>query len=381
MAGRTRLPLWVMLSVVLVVALTCIVRKDKGGNMKSETTADFTARREFEIIRGFLIADSKYNIVPLPTGLDPENVLNFVRAELITSGSTQKLQKLSELTIFYNPKNLTADFLTFLMENEKNKGNCDLSLICIITLTWIAEDQDLLQAQNYFQKLLQRSIFPDNRHMILQTCNALNSQQALAQVKTWLNMQTNQIDRKIEELKGQSTTTDIRRLEEKKKALESFLKNDVGKLEAYINERIAIETINDSSERLKKITLFYLHDFSEQWYWAAMKLVRQAGQTEEAKQAVALEFLKLSQAYAIDDKRYKQLEAQYNEDDDAQYDDTELVELHSAILKRTRCLRAAEFFGATLDTGISTWLSKQEDMGTDPLGLRPNWKYPGFAEE
>lgn len=376
MVGRVRLSLWVMLLVFLVVSITCVVRKDKGDNMKSETTADFASSREIEIIRGFLIADSKYDIVPVPTGLDPKNVLNVVRKELIASGSTQKLQKLSELTIFYNLKNLSADFLTFLIENEKNKGNCDLSLICIITLVWIAEDQDLLQAQNYFQKLLQRTIFPDNRHMILQTCNALNSQQALSQVKAWLHSQTNQIDRKIEELKGQSTTTDIRRFEEKKKAIESFLKNDVGKLEAYINERIAIETVNDSSERLKKITLFYLHDFSEQWYWAAMKLIRQAGQSDEARQAVALGFLKLSQAYVIDDKRYEQLEAQYDEDDDAQYDDTELVELHSAILKRTRCLRAAEFFGDDLNDENSAWLSRQEDMGTDPLALRPDWKYP-----
>lgn len=381
MVGRARLSLWVMLSVVLVVAITCVVRKDKGDNMKSETTADFASSRDIEIIRAFLHADSKYYVVPLPTGLDPKNVLNVIRSELSSCQSMRELRKLSGLAIFYNQKDLAPDFLTFLRENERLNANLDLSFVSIITLAWIAEGEQLLQTQIHFQKLLHRASFPNNRRMVLWTCDALGSQEAITQVKTWLNEQANAINRKIDDLKSQSTPENVRPLEEKRDWINRFLKNEMQDLEDLIRERTAVEGVEESATRLAQLARLYLNDIKEQSYWAAMKLIREAHQSEQAKQAVASAFLKLSQTYVIDDKQFEQMEAQYNEDDEAQYEDAELAELHKAVLNRARCLRAADFFGATLDTGKSTWLSKQEDVGTDPLALRPNWKYPGFAEE
>ncbi len=381
MLGRNRLWLWVTISLVLVLVITWIARKDEGGNMKSTTPADYAANREIEIVRGFLRADSKHHLVPLPTGLDPKNVLTVVRSKLINSRSIQELRKLSELTIFYNQKDLAQNFLTFLQENEKLNGNLDLSFVCVITLAWIAEEEQLLQTQTHFQKLLHKAEFPENRTRVLQTCDAFSSKEAAAQVKAWLNEQANAINRKIDEFRRQSTLENIGSLEEKRDWINRFIRNEIQDIEDLIRQRAAMEAAEESGTKLSQFAKLYLNDIVEQSYWAAMKLIREADKSEQTRQVIASEFLKLSQTYVIDDKQFEQMEAQYDEDDEAQYEDAELAELHKAVLNRARCLRAAEFFGATLDTGKSTWLSKQEDVGTDPLALRPNWKYPGFAEE
>lgn len=346
--------------------------------MESKTTADSSASRDTKVIDAFLRADAKYHIVPVPTGVDRQNVLEIVKSKLPGCRATPQLRKLSELAIFHNLKDLTPDFLAVLRENERLPGDIDLSFVCIITLGWIAEGEQAGQTESHFRNVLERAVFPQDRVMVLGACDALGKSEALARARGWLERQADAISRKIDQQKATSTPGDLKRLEKRRETVHRFLKNQMRALEDLVAERDAVEAAREDGTMLGKLTALYLDDTRERWYWAAMKLVREADQSEQAGQAVAAELLTLSQKYVIDDRKFEQMAAQYDEDDEAQYEDSELAELHMAILTRARCLRAAEFFGCTLDPDKSAWLAKQEDAGTDPLALRPDWEYPVF---
>ena len=160
-----------------------------------------------------------------------------------------------------------------------------------------------------------------------------------------------------------------------------MVNEEMKQLEQIFQERARLHSLAKLEEKISALTKLYMGNGEEQKYWSAIRLVRIAEDNEGVKKQIGSQFLGLSQTYAVDEPRYEELEEKYEEDSEAKLDDVEYARLYGAVLKRERCLYAAEFFEGTLDSTQSTWLKKQDDDGTNLLALRPEWKYPVSGEE
>ncbi|MGB2806551.1 MAG: hypothetical protein WBC22_02335 [Sedimentisphaerales bacterium] len=378
MAGKIIL-FTIFLSVFIVGETGCVTKQGKGDSMNSEMV-NLYIKQDIEKIKGFISADPKDSPSPIPTDLHHENVLAFLRTNMTLLPSAKELDKYCQLAVFYNLKGLEKEFFLILRENEKIKGITRISEISITALLWISPDQ-LQQIQPLYQNMLGRANFPDDSKVVLQTGRALDSPDAVAGIKNWFRGKSDALDKQIKHLENQPVQGNIEELKGHQRLLNNYVNNEVKELEADIQKRASILSIKEQKQLICSLVNMYMGDNEEQKYWSAIKLIRIAEDNEEIQKQIASQFLNLSQAYSVDELRYEELGKKYEENSEAKLDDIEYARLYGAVLKRERCLYAAEFFKGTLDSTQSTWLKKQDDDGTNLLALRPNWKYPVSGEE
>ena len=378
MAGKIIL-FTIFLSVFIIGEIGCVTKQDKGDSMNSETV-NLYKKQDIEKIKGFISADPKDNPSPIPTDLNHENVLTFLRTNMTLLPSAKELDKYCQLAVFYNLKELEKEFFAILRENEKIKGITRISEISITALLWISPEQ-LQQIQPLYQNMLGRANFPDDSKVVLQSGRALDSPDAVAGIKNWFREKSDALDKQIKHLENQPVQGNIEELKGHQRLLNNYVNNEVKELEKIIQERGKLHSLPRTEEKISALTKLYMGNNEEQKYWSAIKLIRIAEDNEEIQKQIASQFLNLSQTYTVDELRYEELEKKYQENSEGKLDDIEYARLYGAVLKRERCLYAAEFFKGTLDSTQSTWLKKQDDDGTNLLALRPDWKYPVSSEE
>jgi hypothetical protein len=349
--------------------------------MNSGTENTVLSDMEMNKIKGFFAADAKYDASPIPTTLPREQVLAFTRSKLAHFPSREEVNKISELVIFYNLKETEEAFLKLFQNNMRDRGNLKIACTCIITLAWISETEQQQQLLLNYKNLLQRLSFPEGSANVLRVCNALSSPQAVDMVKSWLQIQANTLEQQIQKPENQQNPGKLSMLKGRQKQIGNIMNDEMKELEQIIQERSRLHSIPRPEEKISPLATLYMGNNEEQKYWSAIKLIRITEDNEEIQKQIASQFLNLSQTYAVDELRYEELGKKYEENSEAKLDDIEYARLYGAVMKRERCLYAAEFFKGTLDSTQSTWLKKQDDDGTNLLALRPDWKYPVSSEE
>lgn len=381
--------------LILCIGLTLIsimikaeeINMNKKSTVGSKKIVNHEREKEIRIIKGYLYTDSKYNANPIPTKLDRSIVLEVVKSELSTFkpsiNSYRKFKHLSPLTIFYNLKELAGDYFNILKKNigiktNEDKAYRDPSYDCIITLAWITKHRDKKQIYQYFKDFLKKySFFETTWKLVPDLCNALDSKKAIITVKKALKKEIKDLNKKIKESKKKSDIKSCKRLEEKLRYANGFIRDNLKTIEGFIKERDSVRSENNIGKKIRILISMYLTSY-EQYYWTAIMLIRESDKLPSIKNDIVLEFRKQLNNYAVDEERYKELESKYDENDEAQYDDIELARLHSNILKRTVCFHAIAYFEGKLNSEETNWLKKQEDNGTILLALRIDWKYQGF---
>ena len=381
MPGKIRIGTLFALGL-LVAAGCCESNIRKGDQMNSDTENTVLSEMDTNKLNGFFAADPKYNPSPIPTTLPIEAVRTYIKPKLALYPSGLELNKFSQLTVFYNLNELEEAFFERMQKNKELSRDKHVSAACIITLLWISQEpQRMQQLLSEYKILLQKLSFPDDIELAIRVCNAFSSQQTLDLLKSALQIQSGTLKQQIQTIENQSNDGQREMLQSQLEQIQDLLNNEIAELEQNIQERDKIQSLTKPEEQIPPMVKLYMGNNENQKDWSGIKLLRIAESDEQNKSFIASQFLNLSQTYVVDELRYEELEKKYQENSEGKLDDIEYARLYGAVLKRQRCLYAAEFFKSTLDSTQSTWLKKQDDDGTNLLALRPDWKYPVSGEE
>lgn len=296
-------------------------------------------------LEGYLHADTKYNVVPVPTPVARATALDFVTRELARPKQGGELAALARLAIFYDLHETAEGFLALTKPGLPEEGDVPRMAAALTAVAWLGDDAAFAEAAARFSKLALRADLDLHRATLLDAADAFGPRLGSAPLRAAVSAAIARIQAEQNALKPEEANP--RRLdvfENRRARLEEFDRFELGHLDRANTLREAISALPEA-ERLKRLAALYLRDAPDATErlagWAALKLIRLP---EPARSAA--EFVRLA---AIDDK---------NE------------------VRRARALRAAEFFGQRLPVPQEVWLASHADGGTDPLALRPHWKYP-----
>ncbi|MCK5269836.1 MAG: hypothetical protein KAJ46_03590 [Sedimentisphaerales bacterium] len=351
-----------------LLTLSCFM-KDKGVFVSPETT-NICNPDDAGIIKEYLRADEKYHMVPVPTKLDQTTVLILTKQELNDVPSQARAGKISRLAVFYDLKKLLPDFERFLREQEKDVREIYCEAWSVIALAQIGQDQNQT-AHNYYPILLKRADFQKYHRLMFVVCDALNTEQAMAQFRSWISQYVQALNEKI---KYENNPVKKDQLDIDLANIQDFSAIDVSDLTEAVEMRQKVLQMPDLSPRIKKLTEFYMDDDDLLNEWAAIKLTREAQAQKEAVDLIKHELRIMAELYKplaekslpADDEETEVVEEEMSDEQDM---------IREASLKMARCLRAAVYFGSELTQDQTVWLKRQFDYGVDPLALRPNWNY------
>ncbi|MCP4248189.1 MAG: hypothetical protein GY778_14180 [bacterium] len=308
-------------------------------------------------IAHFLGATAKYALAPVPTPLDRAAAADYIQEHLDKDLPIKQTRRLVRLAIFYGLGDTAEDFSGLLTRTELEAEDYRRSAQALVALAWIGDPQQRNQAQQYFHRMLKRAEVPRDVAEMERVCDAFGTPKDVAQLKEWVKAEADKQRDALAEHEQNKEDDQAEIVGNRLASLEEYLLIDVPRLEQANATRSEVEALT-GPPRIQRLTELYVDVLAKSTerlsFWAAMKLLRLAGQGPSGQGAIAARFEKLAEEY----------------DRKGQAGGQRIVDLY-----RARCLRAKEFFGEALDQKQRDWLDKQEDAGADPLALRPDWMY------
>ena len=304
-------------------------------------------------LEAYAHADSKYNLLPIPTPIPKGVALAFVTRELPHVHGVDGTVQLSRLAVFYDLRETAGGFLALLKLGEPEPHDFLRSAAALSAVGWLGDADQFAKAAAYFSALAKRADLELHQGALLDTAYALGPRLGSEPLRQAVGA----VIADLEATHRQQTQqgAGVRQLD--------ILENRVARLQEFSKFELAAldkanalcKTIDDLPPRtqIARLAELYLGDAPESTSrlgdWAAIRLLR-----IDSRPEIAAEFMALSKRYEkANPERQKELDA-----------------------SRARTLRAAGFFGAHLADPQRHWLAEREDAGADPLALRPDWKYP-----
>jgi len=311
---------------------------------------------ESERLAGYLAANTKYNVVPLPAIEDRAEAVRFVREHLTSTQSLGNLRKLSRLAVFYQLRETSGGFEKLLTGKEEDATSVSKAAVALVTLAWIGNEAQVAHAQEYFQQLQNGADIEAQRQPMLEVCRALGSPAAIAQHRQWLTTHVQAAQRQLADAEREHRSRQVSGLRNEVDELEEYLGGDVARAESEIALRQRVLQLSPT-EQISRLARLYLETEDDATpalaYWAGMTLQRVSSRTPDLRAHIARTFV----------ERAREHEKPADPGDE-EYE-----------LLRAKALRAAQLFGASLDTQQLTWLHTQRDTGSDLLAWRPQWRY------
>lgn len=303
----------------------------------------------------YLKADSKYEIVPIPTPVDLKAATEFVKNKLKDRLDLEKMSKLARLAILHDLRETAPDFMSVLKNKEEKAADYQRSAWALIALAWIGSPDQLKSSQTYLHELQSRADVLGNRQIMLEATEAFGPAEGTEKHRSWVQEEIGRRKSLMSQYKAQNKQNEARGVQIQIDELEEHLNVRV----AAVNRSNAIRSLvlgSPIDPRISRLAALYLGTepatpaLSQ---WAAFTLVRVAMQDNANAARIAAQFATVAKQHQRPDSK-----------ENAQFR-----------LIRARCLRAVEFFGQTLSNEDRQWLVTQDDPGTDLLALRPNWSY------
>jgi|GEM_PF-2745884 len=309
-----------------------------------------------DILKQYLMTSTKYHPVPVPARVDRSEAVTFVQERAKAPISKQMLGKLSRLAIFHELTETTEQFVDFLNKRETEPDDYARTATAVTTIAWLGDDKQVANAQRYFQNTLLRSDAQESRDVMLGACDALGAREGTKNVRAWLQKEVARLDEKQQANPTPETRETLARTRE-------FLKFQVPQVDNANEQREKFRQQKSEQLQVQQLVSCYLReakvDAPSLEYWAAIMLVHLGRRGRGFAVLSAEEFGKVAQRSRRKDRKL-QPEIDF---------------------KRARSLRAADFFGGTLEDEDQEWLAEQEDHGVDIIALRPNWQYGGGLEQ
>jgi hypothetical protein len=362
-----------LLSLILAIGLlgpACREREEEK-TMAHETDTQGGARIDPRI-EAYLNVETKYHIAPPPSGLPRPTVQAALEARVQPAAAPDVLRQLVALALFYDARAAAPAFAALVSGAEESPLDLQRAATALVALGWLArEGEGRQRAEAAFRGLLEGARTPEPREVLLPACDALSPGPALPAFQRWLATRIAALDDAIAAAKKQGKELPDEQL--LRDACQEFLAGPVERLATAAARRQEVNGLPSDAERIASLAALYLGDIRELNRWAGYRLIQIATANADLGRQAAGAFLTLAEslpAPAGEDA------AAAPADTDADPEPDEAAEdRREAALRRARCLRAAQFFGASLGKEQAEWLKAEEDAGTDLLALRPDWKY------
>ena len=365
MAGSPRRSL--LLSLILATALFGPACREEEKTMAHETDTQGAARIDPRI-EAYLKVETKYAIAPPPSGLAKATVQSALEARVTPAAGPATLKQLVALALYYDARAAAPAFAGLLTGREESPADQLRAATALAALGWLTPDAEGRErAQTAFAGLLERARTPEPREILLPACDALSPGAALGAFQRWLGARIAELDDAIAAAKKQGK--ELRDEQLLRDSCQEFLAGPVKRLAAATAKRQELNGLASDAARLAPLVELYLGEITELNEWAGYRLIQIAGQDAEARKGAAAAFLALAEKLPTPPPEAAAAPADDEEEDEA------VADRREAAMRRARCLRAAQFFGAGLGQEQTAWLAAEEDAGTDLLALRPDWKY------
>jgi hypothetical protein len=305
-------------------------------------------------LTSYLVADSKYVVVPIPTPIEPGVATQFVNNHTTDRLTPEKMSKLARLVILHDLRDTAPTFMALLKNTERQRADYHRSAWALIALAWIGSQEQRKFSQSYLHQLQARANIWENRLVMLDATEAFGPTEGTESHRSW-------VAEEIGRLKSLMNQYQV----QKKQSESRGIQNQVDELEEHLNIRVAaVDRSNairslvlglPTDERISRLVALYLGTEPATpalSSWAAFTLARVAKQDANAE--------RMATQCSIVAKQHEGPESERN----AQF-----------ALVRARSLRAVKFLGQKLSNSDQQWLKTQEDPGTDMLALRPHWIY------
>lgn len=307
---------------------------------------------------GYMHANLKLEIAPVPTPVQRAESVRYVNWKAGEPLSRHGLIQLARFAAFHGLTETAPAFEALLKGDEREPDEAKRSALVLIGLAEIGDDDQRRAAQQYFHAMLDRIPALTITAEMERVADAFGPKEGVAALRDWVDREIKIQQSLLEEYTraraggelAEHTASRIATLEEFKAVrlprIEAANKVREKILAAPFEARVIplcdyyVDVLNVSTEELS--------------WWSALRLMRMAESDAKIKPRITAQFLKLAERY--EKKSDPGFEQVY-------------------LLCRTRCLRAAVFFGHELDAETRAWLDGLEDAGVDALALRPDWEY------
>lgn len=311
---------------------------------------------ESELLAGYLAANAKYRVVPVPAIENRAEAVRFVREHLTAAQSLGNLRKLSLLAVFYQLNETSSSFDQLLTGKKEEVTDVSKAAVVLITLAWIGSETQITHAQEYFKELEDRADIEGQRQIMLEVCQALGSPAVIAQHRQWVVSHMQATQRELAQAETEHRERRVNGLRNELDELEEYLGSDVARTENEVVLRKGISQLRPA-EQISRLTRLYLGTEDDATpalsHWAGMTLLRLASRTPELRAQIG--------------RMFSQRATEHEKPADPGDEEFELI--------RAKALRAAQLFGASLDAQELKWLHTQPDTGADLLAWRPQWQY------
>lgn len=366
MAGSPRrriLPL-----LILAVVLTGSACRAKETSMAHETDTQGAARIDPRI-EAYLKVETKYHIAPPPSGLAPQAVQAALEARVTPAAGPATLKQLAALALYYDARAAAPAFAGLLTGREESAADQQRAATVLVALGWLADAAGRERAQAAYAGLLERARTAEPRAILLPAADALTPGAALGATQRWLAARVAELEDAIAAAKKQGKEAPDEAL--LRDACQEFLAGPLERLAKAAATRQELNALPADGQRISPLAELYLGEISELNEWAGYRLIQIAARDAESRKAAAAACLALAAKLPVPPPA-----AAEDADADADEDEDEAEgDRREAALRLARCLRAAQFFGATLGKEQADWLKGETDAGTDLLALRPDWRY------
>lgn len=307
---------------------------------------------------GFVHANLKLDIAPVPTPVQRAEAVRYVNWKATEPLSRHGLTQLARFAAFHGLTETAPAFEALLKGDEREPDEAKRAGLVLIALAEIGDDEQRRAAQQYFHALLDRVPALTITSEMERVADAFGPKEGVAALKRWVDREIKIQNSLLEEYTraragGELSEQTLGRI----RALEEFKAVRLPRVEAAnkVREKILAAPLDARIIPLVDYYVDVLNVSTEELsWWAALRLMRMAEADAAFKPRIAGQFLKLAERY--EKKHEPGFEQVY-------------------LLCRTRCLRAAVYFGHELDAETRAWLDKLEDAGVDALALRPDWEY------
>lgn len=301
----------------------------------------------------YLNADSKYQVVPIPSPIDLTTAIKFVNDHVSERLSPEKMSKLARLAIFYDLKTTAPAFIALLKNTEKKTADYHRSAWALIALAWIGSADQLRTSQSYLHQLQERANVWESRLIMLEATEAFGPAEGTDKHRSWVLKEIERLKSQMNQYQAQNKSNEAQGVQNQIDELEEHLTLRVTAVDRSNAVRSSVLNLATDA-RISRLAALYLGTEPATpalSTWAGFTLPRIGKQVSAEK--IAAHFATVAQQFQRPD-----------DEGNAQ-----------AALRRARCLRAVEFFGKALNESDSQWLKTQKDAGTDLLALRPYWVY------
>src|SRR5262245_42218301 len=125
-------------------------------NTNAENAPMSTVKIDENKLNDYLAADTKYQIVPVPTGIERDAVVSFVRRNVTPLPSHHTMGKLARLARLYNARACAESFASALRSSEQYPADFVRSALAVSAIGWLGDARQLHAAQDYYHGLLKR---------------------------------------------------------------------------------------------------------------------------------------------------------------------------------------------------------------------------------